>query len=128
MRQDIKTAWTKALRSGDYQQTQGRLCDANGYCCIGVLTEVLAKDFPAELDGYTVDLDYQQSDGKRILITGPGYDNIAKESFPWSSTTSLPNQVWDRLESKSDQGLYMSMNDTEGLNFETIAERIDQNE
>lgn len=31
--------WTKALRSGKYNQTQGQLCDGNGYCCLGVLAE-----------------------------------------------------------------------------------------
>lgn len=31
--------WTKALRSGKYNQTQGQLFDGNGYCCLGVLAE-----------------------------------------------------------------------------------------
>jgi hypothetical protein len=31
--------WIKALRSGDYKQTQYRLSDGKGHCCLGVLAE-----------------------------------------------------------------------------------------
>lgn len=33
--------WLEALKSGEYKQGQGYLCDANnGYCCLGVLMEL----------------------------------------------------------------------------------------
>jgi len=31
-----KDKWLAALRSGDYEQTDGMLCDSHGYCCMGV--------------------------------------------------------------------------------------------
>ena len=37
----IKADWLAALRSGDYEQGRGQLCDAEGrMCCLGVLYDV----------------------------------------------------------------------------------------
>lgn len=36
-----KEQWLTALRSGKYQQTNGNLHDNNGYCCLGVLCDIL---------------------------------------------------------------------------------------
>lgn len=41
MNQDIKKLWVDALRSGKYQQAEGALRISDGYCCLGVLCEVL---------------------------------------------------------------------------------------
>lgn len=43
MKTEIKEKWLKALRSDDYQQTTGTLCDEKGYCCLGVLLDVVDK-------------------------------------------------------------------------------------
>lgn len=32
--------WYKALRSGEYKQTDGRLRDGNSFCCLGVACDV----------------------------------------------------------------------------------------
>lgn len=37
MNQVIKERWIRALRSGRYKQSQGRLYDGEGFCCLGVL-------------------------------------------------------------------------------------------
>lgn len=34
-------AWPDALRNGEYKQTEGHLKDETGYCCIGVLDEIV---------------------------------------------------------------------------------------
>lgn len=45
-----KRAWVEALRSGNYQQAHGLLCEIDGegepvgYCCLGVLCDLAAKD------------------------------------------------------------------------------------
>lgn len=44
MNPDVKVKWIAALRSGDYKQTHGALRDENGYCCLGVLCDVAAKE------------------------------------------------------------------------------------
>lgn len=44
MDQEIKAKWVKALRSGEYTQTQNRYYspETGGYCCLGVLSCVMA--------------------------------------------------------------------------------------
>ena len=44
MKQDIKDKWVAALRSGEYPQTTGSLRDEEGYCCLGVLCDLLKDD------------------------------------------------------------------------------------
>src|ERR1043165_5081152 len=39
---DIKNAWIAALNSGKYTQTNGALRNSKGYCCLGVLCDVVA--------------------------------------------------------------------------------------
>lgn len=41
MREEVKTAWTARLRSGQDRQVAGRLSDGvGGYCCLGVLCDM----------------------------------------------------------------------------------------
>ena len=41
----IKRKWVTALRSGKYMQGQGYLKDEDGgYCCLGVLCDIFAKE------------------------------------------------------------------------------------
>lgn len=44
MKVKYKKKWLQALRSGEYEQTTGCLSDENGYCCLGVLCEIVIKD------------------------------------------------------------------------------------
>lgn len=44
MTKTIKDKWLAALRSGEYQQTRGGLRDNVGYCCLGVLCDLHAKE------------------------------------------------------------------------------------
>jgi len=39
-----KKAWVKALRSGEYKQTQGNLQARGGFCCLGVACDLYAKE------------------------------------------------------------------------------------
>lgn len=40
----VKAAWVEALRSGEYQQTNGKLRDDKGFCCLGVLCDLAVKE------------------------------------------------------------------------------------
>jgi hypothetical protein len=51
MKAKYKKKWLAALRDGEYEQTAGRLADDDGYCCLGVLCDVVAQDHP-EMDDY----------------------------------------------------------------------------
>lgn len=38
---EIKKQWVEALRSGKYSQTSGRLRRQDGFCCLGVLCDLM---------------------------------------------------------------------------------------
>lgn len=38
---ELKAKWVAALRSGEYEQTTGALRKEGGYCCLGVLCDVV---------------------------------------------------------------------------------------
>lgn len=40
MNPELKEKWLEALRSGKYEQGQGRLACEGHFCCLGVLVEV----------------------------------------------------------------------------------------
>jgi hypothetical protein len=44
MNPQIKQKWVDALRSGDYKQTQHRLHNEYGFCCLGVLCDLYGKE------------------------------------------------------------------------------------
>jgi len=48
MNPEIKKRWIEALNSDEYKQTKGCLRDSTGYCCLGVLTDLYAKEHNQE--------------------------------------------------------------------------------
>lgn len=44
MNPEVKARWVAALRSGEYKQTTGCLSRADGFCCLGVLCDLHAKE------------------------------------------------------------------------------------
>lgn len=44
-----KDLWLQALRSGKYKQDTRCLSSGRGYCCLGVLNEVLALGVPGDI-------------------------------------------------------------------------------
>ncbi len=41
---NVAKMWLKALKSGEYKQTNGRLQENGRYCCLGVLTDLAVKN------------------------------------------------------------------------------------
>lgn len=44
--------WVKALRGGKYKQDKSQLKTETGYCCLGVLCDLHAKEVGKEWDSY----------------------------------------------------------------------------
>ena len=44
MNSEVKEKWLNALRSEEYKQTQRNLKTDEGYCCLGVLCDLYAKE------------------------------------------------------------------------------------
>lgn len=108
MDHDLRNRWVRALLSGKYQQTQGRLrrtvplfsYDA-GYCCLGVLCDI---------------------DGNVEQRDEPGVE-IVEFLFPTneSSITSITDSYREEIGlSEDDMHVLMQMND-DGKDFNTIA-------
>jgi hypothetical protein len=65
MEAELKTKWISALRSGKYQQCIGGLKNKVGYCCLGVLTDIVdsTKWEQKNLSDGTSDVWYIYNDG-----------------------------------------------------------------
>lgn len=48
---ELHKKWVEALRSGEYKQTQSKLHNEEGFCCIGVLCEVKGMESMEKDDG-----------------------------------------------------------------------------
>lgn len=118
MNEQIKQCWIEALRSGEYQQTQGYLRTDTGYCCLGVLTDLYIKET-----------------GEKWTDNGCSYTFCGSNSF-------LPQCVvdWADLEScfpriaKNDgqfnylhcmEDLFLASINDKGKSFEEIADLIE---
>lgn len=44
MNPQVKEMWVNALRSGEYNQATGKLKTPQGFCCLGVLTDLYVKE------------------------------------------------------------------------------------
>lgn len=106
MNPSVKRAWVEALRSGEYPQAQARLYDrfADGYCCLGVLCDVIDPHkwrsdgaYEAVVDGEVIRM--------HDTLAGPVLDALG-----------MPEDVADRL---------MDMNDQDGKSFDEIADYIE---
>ncbi len=124
-REQARALWVQALRSGDYEQTQGALCRTRdsgpggnltprqaGYCCLGVACDVYQKNEGGLRLGTDDDLDdgYQTFDGEEGVLP----DIVAD----WLGITHAGD-----LEN-NDRTSLVDMND-EGATFSEIADLID---
>jgi hypothetical protein len=80
MNQEVKKKWLDALRSGEYTQTKDSLCDNRGFCCLGVLCDLHAKD----TNGQWKPLD-PAIDGERSYCGN--HDLLPKEVVSWAGLT-----------------------------------------
>lgn len=100
---NLKAKWIKALRSGKYKQKRGRLRGNEGFCCLGVLCDLVGTHWERRGDGYAAELD--------------GFMSIA----------ILPDSVANEAGlSARHAGTLADMNDG-GKRFTTIAKWIEEN-
>ena len=89
MHPEVKTKWLEALRSGNYEQTEGRLRDHKGHCCIGVLACVLKADFPEIIKDYSIEID---ADDGGLCVQGK---NVAfGQEHAWRSWAELSEDIY----------------------------------
>lgn len=80
MQPEIKKAWIEALRSGAYAQTRGALKVSRGYCCLGVLCDLYAREYGIEWQR-----DEMHYNGYKLL----GEEStLPKEVMEWAGLSS----------------------------------------
>ena len=117
----IKNKWLKALRSGEYEQGKGYLCEAGKdgtqkFCCLGVLInetegfDFLPGDPPVEGVGISHDFAVKHAaQNYRTMVYMPSRDFNKRVGLEWGMAEALSD-----------------MND-EGRTFAEIADYIEEN-
>lgn len=107
MKQEIKTRWCEALRSGKYKQATGTLKNEYGaFCCLGVLCEVFREDNP------TVDEDF--------LYFDKGMPESVVRDWAGQKEFFLKNYGKDKPSSA-----LTALNDNFSFTFEQIADAVE---
>lgn len=121
--------WLQALRSGQYDQTQGTLYDGNGYCCLGLAEHVcLAEEFNYDEDTG----EYKDSDGSGDLLTRSTAANLNLDQPVEPEDIDVLDRYGYAYQGGPDltpgksmrQNLLAGLNDS-GHSFREIAEAIE---
>ena len=126
MNSQVKEKWVAALRSGEYQQGTCRLRSNRGFCCLGVLTDLYAKE-------HNENWNYVDAYSEQNTKVEGGWCFDKENQF-------LPSQVidWAELENENPEVKILDedgtliqydvlsyMNDM-GKSFSIIADRIEK--
>lgn len=116
---ELEKKWVAALRSGEYQQTRQALYDGKGFCCLGVLCEIMER--PKSLVNGTNGT-YLYDFGPYTYTDDDGFDHT--ESF--EEDGELPPPFREQIGmSLGFMEVLIEMNDTDRNNFSEIAEWIE---
>jgi hypothetical protein len=109
--EELFNKWIAALRSGEYSQDRGALRTDDGFCCLGVLCDVMGAEWEySREDGYFANLpDMEPSDS---YLPGP--------IFPGLGSTGVIEGVGDEYD------VDVALANDEGKSFETIANILEQ--
>jgi hypothetical protein len=110
MNPQIKQKWVDALRSGDYQQTQRRLHDENGFCCLGVLCDLYGKEHNVEWN---------------LANNGHNYEFQKFESYLPSSVMKWADLEYRNPPVNDEESTLVRLNDS-GSTFAQIANLIEE--
>lgn len=123
MKKHIAKKWVEALRSGKYKQGQRRLRDENNnFCCLGVLCNLHANEFPKLAKDETDPLMYLGED-----------ESLPGQVREWSGISDPLGELkeidWWVEDDTCIFDKYTSLAEAndEGVTFEKIADWIEQN-
>lgn len=116
MNKRVKKKWIKALESGKYKQTTGKLKGKQGYCCLGVLCDLHAKET-----------------GKKWEPTGsynaPEYlGETGRLPFTVCKWAGIDDDTGSYIDKKTEKASSLvKKNDGKKCNFKAIAKIIKEN-
>lgn len=103
MKSELKKRWVSALRSGEYKQTKHYLCNDQGWCCLGVLCNLVDPNMWQKVDE-NEDEDPSTRSSARAYWFADG--NVDKE-FPdhdWLEEIGLEEGIARYLVLLNDEG------------------------
>jgi hypothetical protein len=106
---DIKNAWIAALNSGKYTQTNGALRNSKGYCCLGVLCDVVA---PSKWE---------------TSLPRAGPDGVSYRLDHFHHSLGRAGEIYPHLFDQKLQHALIEMNDGRKFPFGVIAKYIEKN-
>lgn len=115
MKKSWADKWVKALRSGKYKQTTGRLNRIGNYCCLGVLCDISKLGTWVQPQNNIGWLEYKSTDEFDAAVFLP--DSVQKLTGMYSICGS---------DNKSKLSL-MDLNDEKKWSFKKIAAYIEKN-
>ena len=117
MNSQIKQQWIDALESGEYQQTSEFLRTEQGYCCLGVLCNIYAKE--KNNDEVQLNLWEQYDDNYEFLGEGLVLPEEVKE---WAGLDESDVVYYDK-----GVRVYLAALNDSGMSFNQIAQVIKEN-
>jgi hypothetical protein len=119
----IKGLWLKALRSGEYKQGREYL-NNNGFCCLGVLCDLYAKE-----------TDHGRWIEDPILHCGPSFKSLNGESdemppldvLVWAGLVDVagsPNLYFETIEGMRPSDMFIPALNDNGWSFKQLADQI----
>jgi hypothetical protein len=117
---EIKELWCNTLESDEYTQAKGRLRNTNGFCCLGVLSDLAVK---AGVQEWVVDVDdgnnsYAIKEDEKTLKRG----TLSYEIQYWAGLNLVGND--DPIVQWHGKSRRLSALNDEGYDFKTIAQII----
>lgn len=120
MKKAIKEKWVKALKSGKYKKAKNALRTNKGYCCLGVLCDLYAKEKKQKWEARYKSLGYNFQG-----ISGVLPDKVMKWAGLKSSNPFIDFDMKDGLGAMNTN--LGEINDRTKTSFKKIAELIDKN-
>lgn len=109
MNPEVKTLWLDALRSGEYEQATGQLCENGKYCCLGVLTDLAVNNGIVQWDVSVFEHDAA----------------LAEDVREWADLTWDDPRTDEPYGDRDDSSL-ATLNDLAGYTFSQIADVIER--
>lgn len=119
MKKEIADAWVKELRSGNYKQATGVLKSCgDGFCCLGVLSDMYVKTFP-EIATW--------DDGDFTILGTDQYENLnlPEAVMKWSGVRNYAGRVGNLIDDEGYEVILANLND-DGSTFDEIADVIEE--
>lgn len=132
MNPNVKKLWLEALRSGEYTQAQGALCERNddgsfSFCCLGVLCNLYLNNNP-DAKGYW---DFDDMDGQVLPFFANNREGqvigvLPTEVKKWAGIEEDDPTVRIRHKNLRKDATLSGLNDDYGYNFKIIANKIEK--